>query len=102
MKSLLLAMVAAVAVGCGGPTAPAGHVTRAQFGTAWPLTVDAGDLRCEGGAIVFRSPDGRDYGVNGLASTYADIGPIWAVDPSGQSPKISISPLIEAGQKLCR
>jgi len=102
MKGLILAAVTAIVLACGGPSGPpAGHVTRAEFGPTWPLTVDGGDLRCEGGAIVFRAPDGKDYGVNGLASTYADIGPIWAPDPKGIMPKMDIGPLIRAGQKLC-
>ena len=99
------ALAIAVVTGCTGPTVstatPPGYVTRTQFGAAWPLTVDSGVLRCEGGAIVFRAPDGHDYGVNGLAATYDDIGPIWAAEPKGITRKMNIGPLIEAGQKLC-
>lgn len=50
-------------------------VTAAQMGSAWPLTVDHGELICEGYlAAVFRT-DGVDYALNGAAvrQGYADI-----------------------------
>jgi hypothetical protein len=88
------------------PTArPSGAVSRAQYGTAWPLTVESGTLRCAPGrAVVFRTTDGTDYAVNGTAmdGSYEDIRAIWADDPTGVAPKIDISPLIQAGLKLCR
>ena len=101
----LLAIVALVAA-CGGGDQSFRAVTRADFGDDWPLTVESGTLRCEGGgagigAVVFVAPDGTEYGVNGLASDYTDIDAIWADDPSGLVPKLSIGPLIEAGLELC-
>ena len=89
------------------PEAPgrehAERVKRSDYGDAWPLTVDSGTLRCEGaGAVVFVAPDGTEYGVNGMASKYADIDPIWvAPDPSLPNLRKSIGPLIERGLALC-
>jgi len=77
-------------------------ISRADYGDAWPLTVDSGTLTCEPGhAVVFRAPDGKEYGVNGAAGDRPDIGPIWADDPTGIAPKLDLSPLIEAGLALC-
>jgi hypothetical protein len=80
-------------------------VTRADWGAGWPLTVDAGTLRCETGrAVVFQTPDGTKYALNGIASAnpkYKDLEPIWATDPSGLTPKMDIGPLIQAGLALC-
>lgn len=52
---------------------------------------------------MFVAPDGTDYGLNGTAMDFGhkDIEPIWADNPTGLTPKLSIGPLIEAGLKLC-
>lgn len=53
-------------------------VTAQQMGPAWPLTVDKGELICEGYlAAVFRA-DGVDYALNVEAARqgYADITPL--------------------------
>jgi hypothetical protein len=77
-------------------------------GDRWPLTVNSGLLRCEGsngfGAVVFRAPDGMDYGVNGVAlgKHFADIKPIWRKDPDSPGLRIDIGPLIDIGLTLCR
>jgi hypothetical protein len=57
--------------------------------------------------VVFKAPDGTDYAVNGSAGDagYPDIRPIWAANPdpltSDYIPKIAITPLIDAGLRLC-
>ena len=82
-----------------------GTITRAQFGDAWPFTVDEGVLRCEGeggvGAVIFEA-EGTEYGVNGVAKSqgYADVEPIWADDPSIGAKK-NIGPIIDRGLELC-
>jgi len=94
-RGLLLLVVTGLVVACQGDT---GAVSREEYGADWPLTVDSGTLRCEGaGAVVFRAPDGTDYGVNGLAADYADIEPIWADDPDAPGLKKYIGVLIDAG-----
>jgi Protein of unknown function (DUF2511) len=103
-----LAAIIVILAGCSGSAPVAtpvlGAVSRAQYGDAWPLTVESGVLRCEPGqAVVFRAPDGSDYGVNGpsLDDSYHHIEAIWAADPTGVSPKLSLGPLIQAGLALC-
>jgi len=84
-------------------------VSRAQFGDAWPLTVDAGELLCVAPRlVVFRAPEGRMFALNGTAaSRYPSIDPIWARDESlskltGEDMRVSIGPLIAKGLMLCR
>lgn len=92
------------------------NATKAEFearGLKWPLTVASGYLGCEGSAVWFSTLDGVTYGVNGAASQYKDIKPIWASDEkmmrelraagagSGPQVKINIGDLIDEGRKLC-
>jgi hypothetical protein len=102
-RAISTALLMAI-VGCANPTPPGTTVTQAEFGPGWPLTVASGTLRCEAEtAIVFRTPDGNDFAVNGSATSlgYADIEPIWAADPSGAAPKLSLGPLVDLGLMLC-
>jgi hypothetical protein len=81
----------------------AGDVPRGD----WPLMVQEGALRCEGsggsGAVVFRAPDGADYGVNGtaLGQGFPEIDPIWKKDPDIPGARINISPVLNRGLELC-
>jgi hypothetical protein len=79
------------------------------MGSEWPLTVDRGELSCNGsggvGEVVFTSKDGTEYSVNGLAKgtgKYTDIMDIWADDPSVSGLKIDMGPLTEKGLSLCK
>ena len=83
------------------------HVSRAELGAEWPLTVDEGTLRCDGakeaGAVFFET-DGRVYPVNGIArgrTNGPEIDEIWADDPDFAGAKKNIGILIERGLKLC-
>lgn len=89
-------------------------VSRAEFGGAWPLTVEKGTLRC-----MYPDPqrpqlhallivvDGVFYTLNGIASTHAarmgwrDARAIWRDDPHNPGTKIFITPLLERAQALC-
>lgn len=61
-------------------------VRRSDLGKAWPLTVDSGELNCEGSGGVGQATitvDGTRYALNGLAKSNdanEDIQPIWAKD----------------------
>lgn len=83
------------------------HVSRAELGEEWPLTVEEGTLRCDGakeaGAVFFEA-DGRVYPVNGIARGRTDgpeIDGIWADDPDFAGAKKNIGILIERGLELC-
>lgn len=76
------------------------HLTRADFGDRWPLTVEEGTVRREGPCILFET-NGTTYAVNGTARTmkrWADIHEIWAPAPDGL--RKDISPIMDAGEAL--
>lgn len=80
-----------------------GEVRREDFGEKWPLTVDAGIVRCNNGAVTFAS-GGVSYDVNGTAMTRnrgRKIDEIWAANPTVSGLKIDISPILDLGLKLC-
>ena len=54
------------------PTAKGQQVTEADFGAAWPLTVPAAELQCEGKPpAALAKVDGKLYALNGSARTAA-------------------------------
>jgi hypothetical protein len=86
------------------------RVSREEFGERWPLTVDAGELECRqkgagpAGRMVLFHAEGRTYAVNGTAITHSGhprIDPIWRDNPDIPGTKIPITPLLNAGLKLC-
>jgi hypothetical protein len=90
-----------------------GLLVSTKFGDEWPLTVPYAVVRCKnitaGGmnldVVTLDAPDGTRYAVNGTAqdhTSYQDIDPIWAPDPNVVGLKIDISPIINAGRKLCK
>lgn len=90
-------------------------VNRAEFGGAWPLTVDGGTLRCK-----FPDADrpqlhallievGADtYALNGVAKTHAarngwrDVKEVWRDNPHIPGTKVPVAPLLERAAVLCR
>lgn len=86
------------------------YVSQADYGDAWPLTLDGGMLRCEGpGAVSFTSSEGIVYSINGTAKAWSrtnnlawkDIDTIWADDPSAGGRKMNVGPLVAGGLALC-
>ena len=102
---LLVGALAVAVASCAGD-APEGsaEVTRSDFGTEWPLTVEQGDLRCDRGVITFTA-DEVTYAVNAAALEATDhpqIDPIWADDPNDDNGlHMSLSPLLVRGSDLC-
>lgn len=79
------------------------RVTRAQFGDAWPLTVNSGEVECINKYIVvFHAPNGKTYGLNGISfgHGYPRIHPIWRDNPRIPGSKVNIGPLIQFGLSL--
>lgn len=78
------------------------RVTREEFGDAWPLTVPAGALSCEGHREITFQWKGTEYTLTGeVASAYSAVEPIWARGPDGATRK-ALGPLIERGRTLCK
>ena len=79
-------------------------IKASDFGNEWPLLVSEGVIRCDAPKIVtFITSDGMRYAVNGTATAFGhpEINPIWKDSPVAYIPKMNISPLIDAGLKIC-
>jgi hypothetical protein len=90
-----------------------GLLVSTKFGDEWPLTVPYAVVHCKnitaGGMalniVTLDAPDGARYAVNGTAqaqTSYPEIDPIWAPNPTIDGAKVDISPVIDAGLKLCK
>jgi Protein of unknown function (DUF2511) len=108
MKAAITALAILLA-GCSATNGGSGNdthsieISRSDFGSSWPLTVDHGTLTCHPvDAVTFTAPGGTTYGVNGTAMDhgYPDIHPIWAPAPGGL--RKYIGGLIDRGLKLCK
>ena len=106
---------------------PKNFISKVQFGDKWPLTVDSATLNCTilnpkgytGPKLtaVTLEANGSAYAVNGIAISHrlgkdiapivATGAPIWVTDPQTNEkvnvgpPKMDISPILNAGLKLC-
>ena len=69
-------------------------------GLQWPFAnFGVGELRCESGGAVVVSVAGKDYAVNGMASSrYPPIQQIWN---KGTYPGTNIDRLVTRGLTLC-
>jgi hypothetical protein len=82
-------------------------VSCGSFGSAWPLTVEWGYLRCEPSIkqnferVVFTAPDGIEYAVNRSAYGvgYPGIRPLRRKHTNGMRANIGI--LVSRGLSLC-
>lgn len=104
VRSALIILIILLA-GCGGSAESSSSevVSKADFGEAWPFTVDSGKLSCEASAVTFAA-SGKRYALNGTAKSsgqYADVDAIWAAHPVVPGAKKDIGPMIERGLKLC-
>lgn len=85
-----------------------GQVSADSVTYDWPLTVEQGTLRCEANsAVIFQSPEGTKYALNGTATAradqrgYADVDEIWRDNPDVPGLKVDIGGLISDGLELC-
>lgn len=103
---LFLGVIVCFGLGFAGisaivPERPPGsiEIRQAEFGAQWPFKMTRGWLRCEGAGAIILNAQGKDYAVNGLASSrYA---PIQAVRKSNQVDDIDAGPIISRGLTLC-
>ena len=72
------------------------YVSKDQFGSKWPLTVDGGRIECIDGFIAVIHVGGMAYALNGAAESrgYSPINPIWRDNPDMPGLKVDIGPLI--------
>lgn len=84
-------------------------VSSADFGDAWPFTVDSVDLMCDGPSpkALARTADGTVYALNGSARTQAksrgwsDGQDITKPDPAMPTIKMDYSQFVQNAQDLC-
>ncbi len=94
------------------------EIEAAEFGEAWPFIVKKGTLIHRDLAIIFKTEDGKEYAINGVAQNrsikekrilkknimvkkYLSIIPIWKEDKvSGEGFRISLSSIIKLGLEL--
>jgi hypothetical protein len=94
-------MLTSLIAGCSG-SADWQEIGRSDLGPSWPLTVQSGEIMCTSDRQVLFRSNGTVYGVNALALTrgYAQLDPIWAVDPLERSGP-DLWPLLRAGLMHC-
>jgi hypothetical protein len=81
------------------------EVTAAEFGEAWPFTVDSGVVRCEADKRVVFIANNTIYALNTRAIvkfTGESILPIQRLDPTNDQRFISLQPIIDIGESLCK
>ncbi|MCP9758810.1 DUF2511 domain-containing protein [Aquitalea sp. S1-19] len=102
--SLLLS--AGLLLAAGLPKDDMQHVTAAEYGSEWPLTLTGGDLAChDNGAITLKSAEGIEYALNdkALGGGYRAPLAIWKYDENMASGvNLPLTPLIQHGAQLCR
>jgi hypothetical protein len=76
------------------------EIRQAEYGKRWPFAIPEGHLRCEGSGAVILTVGGKDYAVNGMASTrYASIQPVCK---QTKNSIIDVGPIISRGLTLCK
>jgi hypothetical protein len=82
------------------------YITRAEYGKAWPFTVEGGLLTGDASrgipSVTFTVGE-TTYAVNGVAAAnklYAKLQNIWAADPEIPGLCINMSPIIDRGLSL--
>lgn len=77
------------------------HVSRSDYGTSWPLTVDSATIGCADGHDPYVQVDSTRYALTGAEVGYASLDAIWAADPSTPGLKVDVAPLRADALKLC-
>ena len=106
VASIAVASLAGLAIGFASfltilPDAPNGiEISRIEFGDSWPFQFREGRLRCEGSGAIVLSAAGKDYAVNGMASTrYGSIQPVRKQEAGAI---VDVGPIISRGLTLCK
>ena len=84
-------------------------VSAADYGDAWPFTVNSVDLLCDGPSpkALARTPDGTIYALSGSARRVAktrgwsDGYEITKPNPTMQAVKMDYSNIVQIAQELC-
>ena len=75
------------------------EIRKTEYGDRWPFAIQQGWLRCEGAGAVILTVQGKDYAVNGIASTrYASMAPVW----NSMNDPDDVGRIISRGLTLCK
>jgi len=87
-------------------------LSRSEFGDAWPLSVDSGEVECvDSRWAVIHASNGKTYALNGAAKSEArdnpkrgwhDIAEVWADDPAAIGQKKDIGVMLSRATSLCQ
>ena len=87
------------------------YLSKEKMGAAWPFTTESVLVGCDAGRTFVQAPDGKKYGLNGLASgargadgekMYSDLNDIWLPDPAnGPGGHKDLLPVLAAAEKQC-
>ena len=79
------------------------EITRAQFGDAWPFTVESGVAECEDRNRMPLLRVGKDkYPLTGrLVYALADPYEVWRDDPNNPGDKMSLEPIVQIALTQC-
>jgi hypothetical protein len=98
VSGLILGFLSVLALLSGNPRDSI-EIRKTEYGDRWPFAIQQGQLRCEGAGAVILTVQGKDYAVNGMASTrYESMQPAWKStnDPG------DVGRIISRGLTLCK
>ncbi|MEJ7645904.1 MAG: DUF2511 domain-containing protein [Chryseolinea sp.] len=108
MRFLIL-IVSVTFFGCGG-NSKTKEISKADYGTDWPVSVEEGTVKCIDGTYVVFETMGKVYAVNDSAKKesvmkehgWSDIEEIRVDDPASPDTKVNITPILSTGLILCK
>lgn len=107
MKYVIL-IVTLILFGCGNVKTK--KISKADYGTDWPVSVEEGTVKCIEGTYVVFEALGKVYAVNDSAKDesimrehgWSDIEDIRLDDPAAPDTKVNITPILSTGLILCK
>ena len=109
--TLSSALLLVAACGSEAPPSPPSKtiLLAADYGDRWPLTIPEVQIECLFGSavVVTDRSTGQRYAVNGTALSQLErlnavrVDAVWKPDPDLPGLKVNISPLLDAGLRLC-
>ena len=106
----MLALLALAACGGNGDGDEGRVATAAEFGQAWPLSVESGVVSCVGGSdvaigreIALITIDGTTYGLNSsaLEANYPDLEALRIDNPAIPGVRLDLGTLISLAIRQC-
>jgi len=105
----LVVIFTLILFGCGG-NVKTKKITKADYGSDWPVSVEEGTVKCIDGTYVVFEALGKVYAVNDSAKNesimrehgWSNIDDIRLDDPAAPETKVNITPILSTGLILCK